>query len=137
MASARIRGDCVRETVALFPRYLFVRIDEGYQQVAPIRSTIGVSTLVRFGTSYAVVPDPVVSLLQTRADPISGLHVGRGPSIAPGCRVHIGDGPFEGLDAIFQCEIGHDRVLVLMEFLGQLVKVQVAMNSLVPSSEAA
>ena len=46
-----------RERVeALFPRYLFVSLDPETHDWAPIRSTVGVSSLVRFGDEPARVP---------------------------------------------------------------------------------
>ena len=48
----------------LFPRYLFVHADVNQQSLAPVRSTVGVSGLVRFGTLLRPVPDAVVHYLQ-------------------------------------------------------------------------
>src|SRR3989442_995877 len=59
---------------ALFPRYLFLRIDSDRQTLSPVRSTLGVATVVRFGGEFTVVPDRVVCDLRSRADPESGLH---------------------------------------------------------------
>ena len=59
---------------ALFPRYVFLRIDSDRQTLSPVRSTLGVATVVRFGAEFAVVPDRVVCDLRSRADPESGLH---------------------------------------------------------------
>ena len=39
----------------VFPRYLFVRLDFGVTNLAPIRSTLGVSDLVRFGEQRALL----------------------------------------------------------------------------------
>ena len=64
-----------RESIApLFPRYLFLRLAEGEQALAPVRSSVGVSDIVRFGSCYAIVPDHIVRSLQGRADPVTGLH---------------------------------------------------------------
>jgi hypothetical protein len=41
---------------ALFPRYLFVHADVNQQSLAPVRSTVGVSGLVRFGTILRLCP---------------------------------------------------------------------------------
>ena len=48
----------------LFPRYLFVHADANQQSLAPVRSTVGVSGLVRFGNVLRPVPDAVVHYLQ-------------------------------------------------------------------------
>ena len=52
----------------LFPRYLFLRLREGSQPLGPVRSSVGVRGVVRFGFRYAVVADDVICRLQARAD---------------------------------------------------------------------
>ncbi len=50
----------------LFPRYLFIRLGQGHadQSWDPIRSTKGVSQLVRFGVSPAKVHDDLIDQLR-------------------------------------------------------------------------
>ena len=50
---------------AMFPRYLFIRLDSSDQgkSWSPIRSTLGVSQLVHFGARAAKVDDTLVDLL--------------------------------------------------------------------------
>jgi len=116
-----------RERIAaLFPRYLFLRLNEGRQSLGPVRSSVGVAGIVRFGFSYAVVPDPIVSGLQAREDPGTGLHrMARPRSLLPGDAVGISAGPFDGLQGIFEREAGADRVIVLLRLLGHEVSVRV------------
>jgi len=52
----------------LFPRYLFIRLDLGNDNVAPIRSTRGVSKLVSFNGLPATVPEPLIDALIESAD---------------------------------------------------------------------
>jgi transcriptional antiterminator RfaH len=120
--------------IALFPRYLFLRLSEGEQSLAPVRSTSGVADVVRFGTSYAVVPDRVVGDLRARADPQSGLHRLAARSLfTAGAAVKIMAGPFGGLDGVFEREAGHERVIVLLKLLGQDTSVRVAAGFVVPA----
>ncbi len=115
--------DCI---VALFPRYLFVRLKEGIQSLAPVRSSTGVADVVKFGSRYAVVPDLVVDDLQACADPESGLHrMSLPPSMAPGSPVRIITGPFDGMRGILQRTDAAERVLVLLNLLGRDTSVQV------------
>lgn len=112
--------------VALFPRYLFLRLREGQQPLGPVRSSVGVSSVVHFGSSYAVVPDRIVTDIQSRADPESGLHrLSAPPSLTSGMDVRITGGLFEGLEGVFQRESGADRVVVLLKLLGQDASVRV------------
>jgi transcriptional antiterminator RfaH len=119
--------------VALFPRYLFVRLREGCQTLGPVRSTVGVASVVRFGSNYAVVPDPIVHDLQARADPESGLHRMSPPAaFTPGSPVKITMGPFDGLQGVFEREVGADRVVVLLKLLGQDASVRVPARFILP-----
>src|SRR5215471_8397698 len=52
--------------VPLFPRYLFLRLAEGSQALSPVCYSIGVSAVVRFGSSYAIVPDGIIDELRGR-----------------------------------------------------------------------
>src|SRR5689334_7677764 len=70
----RRRARWCEAVAALFPRYLFLRVQEGLQSLAPVRSTTAVAGLVRFGSCYAVVPDRIVEDLRSRADSRTGLH---------------------------------------------------------------
>jgi transcriptional antiterminator RfaH len=111
---------------ALFPRYLFLRLHEGWQSLGPVRSSVGVSGIVRFGLQYAVVPDEIVSGLRAREEPDTGLHrMTRPPALTPGETVGINGGPFDGLQGIFERDAGADRVIVLLRLLGHEVAVRV------------
>ena len=61
--TVRRRGRLREQIVPLFPRYLFLRLNEGSQVLGPVRSTTGVARVVRFGSSYATVPDQLIRVL--------------------------------------------------------------------------
>jgi transcriptional antiterminator RfaH len=123
--------------VALFPRYLFVRLIEGSQSLSPVRSSVGVASVVRFGFRYAEVPDRIVSDLKSRSDPDSGLHRMQRPTLfTPGARVRITTGAFDGLEGVFEREVGADRVDVLLQLLGQEASVRVPAGFVVPECVA-
>jgi transcriptional antiterminator RfaH len=120
---------------ALFPRYVFLRLLEGSQALAPVRSSVGVVSVVRFGGKYAVVPDQIIDGIKARGDPDSGLHhIKRPASLISGERVRIIMGAFEGLDGIFERTAGIDRVSVLMRLLGQEASVCVPAAFVVAAS---
>lgn len=130
----RRRGRWQEKVVPLFPRYVFLGLNEGYQALAPVRSTIGVADVVRFGSEYAVVPDEVIRDLTARADSVSGLHrLDRTLSLEPGITVKIASGPFDGLEGVFQREVGRERVVVLLNLLGQNASVRVPVDSVIPA----
>jgi transcriptional antiterminator RfaH len=116
----------------LFPRYLFVGLEVGEQAMAPVRSTRGVSAVLRFGDRYAEVPAALIEALRDRADE-SGLHVLADSGFRKGDRLHIIAGPFEGFDAVFECERGADRARVLLEFLGASTAVTLPKGFIVPT----
>ncbi|MEX0734707.1 MAG: transcription termination/antitermination NusG family protein [Steroidobacteraceae bacterium] len=131
------RGRWLERVVPLFPGYLFLRLDEGRQPLAPVRSTLGVSCAVRFGPCYAIVPDDVIRELRARANPETGMHRLKLPArLAPGARVRILAGPFDGLEGIFQRESGSDRAIVLLTVLGQTASVGVPVGNVVPRHAA-
>jgi transcriptional antiterminator RfaH len=118
--------ECCERVVPLFPRYLFLHLKEGCQALAPVRSSVGVSNVVRFGSDYAVVPDRIVREITRRADPSTGLHRLRdAPPPAAGDAVRIVRGPFEGLEGVFHRLAGEERVVVLLSLLGQDAQVRV------------
>ena len=116
----------------LFPRYLFLRLNEGQQALSPVAFTTGVAGIVRFGRSFAVVPDHVIHDLKARADQHTGLHrLTCRSTPAPGAPVRIRLGPFDGLEGVFEREAGADRVIVLLKLLGQNAHVCVSVDSVV------
>ena len=127
IATRQRRNGCWREGVqALFPRYLFVRVDRFQQSIAPIRSTRGAVGLVRFGGEPAVMPDAVVAAIHARESAGTGLHADPARRFAVGERVAVLDGPLAGLDGIFASDDGEQRAVILMELLGKTNRVRVS-----------
>ena len=116
----------------LFPRYLFLQIDTGRQSLTPVRSTVGVTDIVRFGADYATVLDEIVQELMNRAEPETGLHRLRKPLFERGVHVRVSEGPFSGLEGVFECCEGEERVLILLEVLGRQTRVRISIDQVVP-----
>lgn len=106
----------------MFPRYLFIRLDSSDQAKSwsPIRSTQGVSQLVHFGGSAAKVDDNLVGLLRQRerALPTEAMFH-RGDSVV------IADGPFAGVEAIYQTADAERRAFILLEILAKPVSMHI------------
>jgi len=115
-----------RSVAPLFPRYLFLQLEEGRQALSPVRSSVGVSAVVRFGLRYAVVPDEIIEELRRRADPQTGLHHLAARALVPGEPVQVAAGALEGLSGVFERHAGPDRVVVLLRLLGREAAVHVA-----------
>lgn len=109
----------------LFPRYLFIELTQYLDNWAPIRSTLGVSTLVRFGMEPAVVPDALVNLLKVRVGPEGVIDLTATAGFKPGSRVRIAEGGMTGYEGIFLASSSHDRVVILLDIVGKQVRVQV------------
>lgn len=138
LQTVRWRRHRRERVVPLFPRYLFLRLKEGSQPLGPVRSSVGVAGVVRFGCQYAVVDDQVIRGLQARADPITGLHcLSRPAPLAAGATVQIVAGAFDGLEGIFQREDGAERVVVLLKLLGQDTPVRVPADWVLPHCDSA
>lgn len=128
--TVRRAGRRVDRVGPLFPRYLFLRLNEGEQALAPATATVGVCNVVRFASRYAVVPEVVIHGLRERADPVTGLHrISCISQLAPGAGVRIRLGPFEGLEGVFEREAGAERVIVLLRLLGHSAPVCVPAES--------
>jgi transcriptional antiterminator RfaH len=135
--SARRHGQWRECVVPLFPRYLFLHLSEGRQALGPVRSSLGVTGIVRFGARYAIVPDEIILHLRLRADPESGLHrLANRPLLSHGAAVRITTGPFEGLDGVFEREAGSARVVVLLNLMGQDAPVRVPADFVAPADAA-
>ena len=105
----------------LFPRYLFIELGQDVNW-SPIRSTLGVSNLVRFGGTAAKVPPAVIEALRHEQAERLAQAPSR-PLFRPGDRVHITSGPFAGLQAVFDMPDGEARALVLVELLGKQARL--------------
>jgi transcriptional antiterminator RfaH len=129
---ARIRGRWSHRIEPLFPRYLFLQIDSGRQSLTSVRSTVGVTDVVRFGAEYATVPDEIVQELMNRADPDTGVHKLERSLFMAGMQVRVSGGPFDGLEGVFERHDGDDRVLILLDVLGRETRVRIPIDQAVP-----
>lgn len=109
----------------LFPRYLFVSLDASRygQNWAPIRSTWGVSDLVTFGNTPAKIESALIALLRQQQ---KGLSEDPKRLFIHGEQLLIADGPFAGIEAIYQMPSGENRAMVLIELMGKLAQMQIA-----------
>lgn len=113
----------------LFPRYLFIRLDQGSsaKSWAPIRSTKGVSRLVSFGIEPAKVDDSLINFLRMQ-EALAQKEPHR--LFKPGERVCLTEGPFANIEGIYHMADGERRAMVLIEILSKPVSVRVLPDSL-------
>lgn len=113
----------------LFPRYLFIHLDAVTDNWAPIRSTIGVTNLVRFGEEPAVVPQGLVELLMAR-DNASGVQELPPEEFRKGCRVRISEGLMMGYEGIYLAKTSRERVRILLDIVGTQTRVNLKLTYL-------
>lgn len=64
----KMRGKVTIESAPMFPLYLFIHLQEGTDDLGPIRSTISLARLVRFGQIPARISDKLILMLKNRED---------------------------------------------------------------------
>lgn len=127
-AEKLLRGRITQVTEPMFTRYLFIRLDTQTSNWSPIRSTLGVSRLVTFGSVPARVPDALVAALRTAPPPPTRR------VLAAGDEVVFAEGPLKGLRGIFQSHDGESRAMVLIELLSKPQALAVELAQLMPAA---
>lgn len=119
------------ETVAasLFPRYLFVAVDLNAQRWRSIFSTVGVSRLVCNGELPTPIPDRVIDALKVREDANGFIQLDRRPSFRPGDKIRVLDGVFADCLGLYEGMKDTDRIAILLDMLGRMVRVMVDLES--------
>jgi transcriptional antiterminator RfaH len=124
-----LRGRFREVIEELFPCYLFARFDlDRYYRT--IRYTRGVRKIVGspLGTPYTV-DSWIIDSLRSREE--GGLIRYDPPEFSPGDRVVVRDGPFKGLQGIFQGYLKpSERVVVLMNTLTYQARLEIERESL-------
>lgn len=110
------RGKRTRETVPLFPNYLFVRFDPYQTPIRTVLSAPGVASVVRTDGQIVPVETSLVVGLRLRLSQ-SSCTISELP--VSGDRVEILDGPFANLQGVFSEPDGDKRSRLLLEILGQ------------------
>jgi transcriptional antiterminator RfaH len=104
----------------IFSRYLFIRLDQfGSQSWIPIRSTVGVSCLVKFGHQFAEVSDELVIYIQKNLDGIVFTE-----KFKSGDFIKVTQGPFKGIEAVFKIYDGNERAILLIELLSKKIEAK-------------
>ncbi len=123
------RGKRITVIEAFFPRYLFISLNTTTDNWAPIRSTLGVANIVRFAQYPTVVSDSLISLLMSREDPDTGLY-DEDFSYKSGDSIRITDGTLAGYEGFFKARSGEERVIVLLNVMGNQSAVKVDVDAI-------
>ena len=118
------RGSLKVKDQPLFPRYLFARAGQhgAGENWGVIRSTLGVNRLVSFGSQPAKVNEQLVLAIQDS----SAQRTQPKAKFSPGETLHITQGPFTGLEAIYDMAEGDERVIVLINLISKQVRLPIS-----------
>ena len=119
-----LRGKRQLVQESLFPGYLFIHMPLGANW-APLRSSRGVARVVAFGGQPLPVSQQLVEQLQARA-----LNAVVSP-FKPGDKVTVKDEGFAGLDSIFMCMDGEERVILLINLMNRQQQISLPLASIV------
>ncbi|SNC66919.1 transcriptional antiterminator RfaH [Marinobacter sp. es.048] len=118
-------GKRTKKLEPLFPGYLFVNLEQSDPVWAKLRSTRGVLRIVGFANKPAAISDDVIMHIKKSLDSVAEQG-----GIKPGQAVQLNDGPFEGINAIFQAYDGEARAIVLINFMQKQQRVKVPVSAL-------
>ena len=114
--------------IVLFPGYLFIYLDKEKDNWLPIRSTKGVLNFVRFGLNFAQTPDAVIKFLKDN-ELINKEKFNNLNSFKSGEKVQITDGVFKNCVAIFKSSQPEERIVLLLNILGQQQSISIKQES--------
>jgi len=123
----RRKGHWQVVTESLFPGYLFVALELGEDDPAPIRSTVGCIGLVRFDHVYTPVPAELIESLQAIESDANDVEA----PFKPGDKVRFVSGPFAGIEAVFDMARGGERAQVLLQLLGKQQRITVGIDEMI------
>ena len=114
----------LRAAPALTRSYLFIRLDCN-DNWYPIRSTRGVCRVVAFGGMPCPVPDSLIASIRqrTQASAANAVRFAEGEAV----RVRTGDSEVQ---AIFLCEDGDERAVILLNLLQREQRISLPRSSL-------
>ena len=116
--------------VVLFPNYIFIHLDKSNEDWSPIRSTKGIVNFVRFGLNFAQIPDNVIEFIKANQlinqEKLINLN-----KFKPGDKIQITEGVFKNCVAIFKSFKSDERVILLMNILGQQQAINIKQESLI------
>ncbi len=119
------RQKLVEVIESLFPRYLFIQLDQVNDNWAPIRSTRGITGFVSFGDNPAVVPGSIIETLKLNEDELSEKAISL-DRFKKGDKVVIESGPYVGLNAVFDAYNGEQRAVILLNMLNSMANLTIS-----------
>lgn len=115
----------------MFPRYVFFRPGQAEQSIAPVRSTGGISHIIRFGSVFATIQSEtlgIIRLLEQERNAVDEATLG---ALQPGQKARFLHIAFNGLEGLVKSASSR-RVAVLLELMGRQQVVRASQHLLEP-----
>lgn len=115
----------------LFPRYIFIEINNLEKDITKINSSKGVSHLVIFGNNYSPVPNSVINYLKGKlgTNDILEQKITK-QSYLRGDKIIVKKGLLKGKEATFLSKNGNERVRILLNLMSELIIAELPVNDL-------
>ena len=107
----------------MFPRYIFFRPGRVGQSISAVRSTKGVTTIVRFGFEPAVIDEELLRRIRQLEQDRNHATLQELSNLRAGQKVRLKHTALGGVDGLIQ-SVSSKRVAVLLEILGRPAVVQ-------------
>lgn len=115
-------GNVVEIEEIMFHRYLFINLrqDQWAKSWHPIKSTLGVTSLLTFGGEPQKISNAIIDSIReiTLQKTVRKL-------FKHGDQVFINKGALKGVDGIYQAKNGKDRAVILIKLIGSLVSLNI------------
>lgn len=118
------------KNTVLFPGYLFIHLDDTSENWSPIRSTKGVINFVKFGLNYAQISNSIMDFIKDNEFKTSEK-IKRLDNFKPGDKVQITEGALKNCIAIFKSFNSDERVILLLNLMGQKQNIKIQRKSLI------
>ena len=109
----------------MFPRYIFFRPGKPQQSISTVRSTKGITTLVRFGFEPAVIDEELLRRIRQLEEDRNHATLLELSQLKPGQTVRLQHTALSGVEGLIQ-SVSSKRVEVLLDILGRPAVVQLA-----------
>lgn len=115
----------------MFPRYIFFRPGQAGQSISTVRSTKGISTIVRFGFEPAVIDEALLTRIRELEQDRNQASLQELSQLKPGQTVRLVHTALGGVEGLIQ-SVSSKRVAVLLEILGRPAVVQLEHHQVEP-----
>ena len=107
----------------MFPRYIFFKPGQAGQSISSVRSTKGVTTLVRFGFEPALIDEELLRRIRLLEEDRNHATILELSKLKAGQTVRLQHTALAGVEGLIQ-SVSSKRVEVLLEILGRPAVVQ-------------